>query len=458
MVGDPLQSDLQGLLDFPEKPLAQLDHFKAGHLETLFRSKIARSQATGKDGMRIGRFEEILRSEALLIETKVAAGTYHFTTFKERLILRGADRAPRQISIPTVRDRLLLRAICQILHSHNGQTIGSTPHALVSGVTKAIREGDQSSKSFVRIDVKDFFPSISHSILRRELESFGFVDVVQSLCMQAVATPTGVKADLAVKGVPQGLSVSGALAALYMLRFDNIRKKSKIQYFRYVDDILLICDTKDSDNILDSVGRALKSRGLVIHKKGVAGKTEITRVDDGVDFLGYRISVELISVRESSYKKMFKNILKVITDFRYRKNMEKLIFRLNLKITGCIVDAKRRGWMMFFSHSENMNQLAHLDAFIARQLTRVAFPFSEMIQIKRFIKSYHEIRYSIAETKYIPNFDNFEYKEKVEAVAALSGKSLAEVLAMDINTMENQFSRLISKEVHDLEQDVGSPS
>jgi retron-type reverse transcriptase len=457
-VAPEVDGDLFSLLGLVNQPLSQLDHFKAPHLEGLFRSKISKSQATGKDGIRINRFAEILVAEATLIARKVEAGTYRFTSFKERLILRGADRPPRQISIPTVRDRLTLRALCQVLHTHKAETIGSTPHSLVRAVAEAIRSGDQTNRAFVRIDVKDFFPSISHQILRRELSHFGFADEVCDLCMRAISTPTGSALELPSKGVPQGLSISGALAALYMLRFDNRRRREKIQYFRYVDDILLICLKSDADNLLKRIGRTLRSRGLIIHPKGVAGKTEVTQVSEGVDFLGYRISIDEISVRSSSFKRMFKNLLKVITDYRYRRDAENLLFRLNLKITGCIVDSRRRGWMMFFSQTQNLKQLAHLDAFVMRCLKRVNFPDAQRPQIKTFIKSWHEIRYRISETSYIPNFDLYDHDAKARAVSALSRRTLSEILAMDVEEVERQFSRYISREVHDLEQDVGNPS
>jgi hypothetical protein len=96
-------ADFLSLIAALDASLTQDDYSKAKHLEELFRSKIAKSQATGKDGVRIGSFEKRLEEEAAFIEKKVRQNAYRFTSFKERLILRGADREPRQISIPTVR-------------------------------------------------------------------------------------------------------------------------------------------------------------------------------------------------------------------------------------------------------------------------------------------------------------------------------------------------------------------
>jgi hypothetical protein len=114
--------------------------------------------------------------------------------------------------------------------------------------------------------------------------------------------------------------------------------------------------------------------------------------------------------------------------------------------------------MMFFSHTEDLSQLAHLDAFIKQQLSRVSFPDQQLSNIKRFVKSYHEIRFNLSATQYIPNLDNFDLNDKVNAIMSLSNKSKEDVLSWDEQYIDEEFSRLMSREVHDLEKDVGNPS
>lgn len=453
-----MQEDFFAILAAAGKPLGQDAHFSAPHLQELFQSKIARSQATGMDGVRVRSFQATMEGEASLIEKRFLSRSYRFTTYKERLILRGPDRAPRQISIPTVRDRLALRALCQVLHTFVPETRGTSPHSMVKDVVQVIRAGDQDSKVFLRIDVKDFFPSITHPILNRELRSFDLSGNVRELCMAAVKTPTGNKTARADRGVPQGLSVSGALAALYMLKFDESQRSKGRSYFRYVDDILFICERNEADDLLQEVSRKLKARGLLVHPKGVAGKTEISPVRDGIDFLGYSICIDKVSIRRSSYNRMFKNILKVITNYRHRRNVSRLIFRLNVKITGCIVDNGKRGWTMFFSYTQDVSQLAFLDRFVRDQLNRVGFPEDRIADIKKFVKSYHEIRNNLAETSYIPNFDNYELAQKIETIAVMTPRSEAEVSNWDSEAIEAEFDKIISHEVHDLERDVGNIS
>lgn len=441
-------------ISFPTK---EEEYFLASHLRTLFFLRIARSQATGKDGVRIHRFSERLMEETAIIERKVLNQTYRFTTFKERLLLRGAQREPRQISIPTVRDRLTLRAVCEALHAKEPASSGSSPHAVVDRVVEVIRNGEPQ-RSFVRVDVKNFFPSVTHLGLERALKRARIAPSVRHLCLNAVRTPTGAATEPNARGIPQGLSISNALAAIYMVRFDARQSARFNHFFRYVDDILCISSTVDAEEDLKRIEKSLNSMGLSAHPKGVAGKTEISPVEDGIDFLGYHISIQKVCVRDSSYRRMFKNLLKVITDFRYRKRVDRTLFRLNLKITGCIIGGKRRGWMMFFSRTEDKSQLAFLDRFVKDQLRRVEFPIEDRTRVKTIIKTYHEIRYNLAETKYIPNFDKFDTSDKIATISTLRDIDVAVLETWDIQRIEDEFNRLVSKEVHELEEDVGSPS
>lgn len=447
---------LNDLLNFPLR-LSPEQHFEPDHLRRLFLDKIAKSRATGKDGMRVGIFEQNLIENLQTINRKVMNGTYRLTAYKERLLLKGAGQAPRQICIPTVRDRLVLRAVCQILHSTIPQSTGFSPHAVVDRVASQLRLCPPDS-SFIRIDVKEFFPSIRHDLLAAELARFGLDEMTRELCMKAVTNRIGNTEQPESRGVAQGLSISGALACIYLLRFDDRQTRRFHQYFRYVDDILMISPAAESQARLNSMRRALGRLGLAIHPAGTSGKTEIHDIADGVDYLGYHIQREVISVRESSFRRMFNNLLKVITDYRYRGDVERLIFRLNLKITGCIADAKRRGWMMFFSRTENLRQLSHLDNFVQNQLSRVGLPAEHRPRIKRFIKSYHEICFNLDQTDYVPKFDEYDLNAKAKVVAILMGRPLAEVQAFEADSIERNFSRLVGQEVHDLENDVGNPS
>jgi len=189
------------------------------------------------------------------------------------------------------------------------------------------------------------------------------------------------------------------------------------------------------------------------HPLGTPGKTEEKRIAEGVDYLGYRISKDSVSVRPSSYKRMFGNLLKVLTSFRFSKSIEKTLFKLNLRITGCFIDGRRRGWLMFFSQTEDIGQLARIDKFVAKQMSRLNLQ-TVLGSQATFVRSYHEIRYSGEGSSYIPNFDAYSRSEKAHTIALLTDRSQAEVEARDAGLIDEQFDKLIAREVSDLEADV----
>jgi hypothetical protein len=432
---------------------AQADFFSEEYLHELFDRRIVKSRAVGRDGIRLAAFRANAEREIALISRKVLSGQYRFTPYKERLVSRGAHRHPRQISIPTVRDRLTLRATCDALASIAPKAISQPPHAYVKAIS-TIARGAEEPLSFVRVDVRDFFPSIDHGRLIEIVKDHGAEPFLVTLVHGAISTPTGVSRSTTKalgRGIPQGLSISNILSAVFMRDVD--KGVGVGEFFRYVDDILVVCPTHKESRVFKDVVRALQQIGLDAHGPGTEGKSEIKRAGEGIEYLGYRIHPKCVSIRKSSYRKMFNNVLRVITDYRYKKKPQSFLFRLNLKITGCIVDGKRRGWLMFFAQTEDISQLRYLDNFVSEQVKRVG-DGEHLGEVKRFVKTYHEIRYKGLNSSYIPNFDNYDFERKIDFIAKLTGKSPDDLKSAPLAFIDEQFELLLSREIEDLEQDV----
>lgn len=179
-------------------------------------------------------------------------------------------------------------------------------------------------------------------------------------------------------GVPQGLSISGISADIYLLYFDKKHKlNSQYQYYRFVDDMLILCHQKDIDSLMKTMVNDLKELGLETHvPKKDSQKTAYGRIDDGFQFLGYQFKGSNISVRSSSIDKAYTGINKVFLKYHKharKENLEELYKRLNLKITGCVAKEKQYGWLYFFSYISsyyfhNSNQGVSLAVFVTEQL------------------------------------------------------------------------------------------
>jgi RNA-directed DNA polymerase len=411
---------------------------------------VFRSRAVGKDGVKPRAFLANLDAECDLIVRKVSDGSYALTRYREKLIARGANRPPRQISIPTIRDRLALRGALEYIKQFVPESKTTPPHQYVKDIKAYIRTLPDDF-AFLRMDIKDFYPSLRHSRIQEILSASGMPTSIVQLIMAALQTPTGSAVTSGGPvGVPQGLSISNLLASAYMIEFD--KKASELSFYRrYVDDIIVIDHCDRLKEIHTQMRTLLAAIGLNSHSMGTEGKTETAAIGAGVQYLGYQISKSNISIRKSSLAKMFDNLSRVLTSIRTGRRVERHLFRLNLKITGCIVNDARRGWLMFFSQSEDISQLAFLDEWLVRQTDGVDLAGG---RIKTLKKSYYEIRYNLTETSYIPNFDNYDLAEKSEVVRILSGRTAEMVEAMDVETVEAEFAKLVGREVSELERDM----
>jgi hypothetical protein len=75
-------------------------------------------------------------------------------------------------------------------------------------------------------------------------------------------------------------------------------------------------------------------------------------------------------------------------------------------------------------------------------------------RIKSFIKSYHEIRFNLSRSKYIPNFSNYTRDQKIDVINLITGKDVAVIATWDVQSIDEMFLRITGKEVSLLEKDL----
>lgn len=420
-------------------------YFRDSALKDLFRTRVSLKRSVGADGVRIDRFESTLDQEVEIITRKVASESYQFTSYRQVLVLKGAGRPPRVISVPTIRDRLVLRATCDVLARVFEDCHIEKPHYYVRSLKEYSGESP-SDLSFVRVDVKDFYPSIKRDILMRFLRRRIRTRPLLKLIEGALLTPTGGEE---ARGVPQGLSISNILSSIYMKDFDD-KTRERWTYWRYVDDIVMVCPPEQARSAFDYVEKELGVLGLSVHTLGSAGKSVITPAEEGVEYLGYNIRPGMASVQKKAIAKLISSIISIFTDYRYHKNLQRLLWRLNLRITGCRFEGTNYGWMFYFIQTDDIKQLFRLDCFISNQLEKVGLEHLRP-RIMRFVKVYYEIRYGFINMKLVPDFDKFGLNEKRNYLVAVAGLSISRVPDSNI---ERIFFKTISRAVNDLERDL----
>lgn len=439
-------------------------NFSKEKLATIFREKVSLSNASGIDNLKPHKLFPRIQDEINVILSKVPKGSYKFTKYKLKLVTKGRNKAPRELSIPSVRDRIVLRALSSFLKNRFGPSPNlKLPQAIIRKVKRDLKSG--SFNAYIKLDVRDFYPSIKHDQLLSRIRKRIRYPHILNLIQLALQTPTVLASKSADKpserGVPQGLSVSNILADIYLANIDKrLHKRSDISYYRYVDDILILCEESHITEITSDVIKRFKRLGLDVYdplkSEEFKGKSSIGKISDSFKYLGYVFKNSKISVREESIDKLKSSLASIFTSHKHAnekiRRKEFLEWRINLRITGCIFQERSKGWLHFFSEIDDEQLLHTLDHFVKILMKR----FDVDIEPKKFVRTYYDLKYRKHETSYIPNFDKFTLEQKKYTLAHYFGLDLKKYRSDE--EIEHEFRKKIDKQVRDLEEDIGSIS
>ena len=73
---------------------------------------------------------------------------------------------------------------------------------------------------------------------------------------------------------------------------------------------------------------------------------------------------------------------------------------------------------------------------------------------KRFVKAYHEIKFNLASTRYIPRYDDYSEDQKIDLIATMTSVDRSIVAGWAMERINRRFLQLIRKEVAELERDI----
>jgi RNA-directed DNA polymerase len=222
------------------------------------------------------------------------------------------DPRPRLIAAAPFEDRVVHHAIVRVIGPLLEPRLVTRCVACRAGFggTEAKRlllEQCRSARSvwYAKCDVRRYFASIRHDLLRRQL---------RPLCGDAWA------ADLldalldswhtegcAGRGIPIGDLTSQLFANAYLMGVDQfmLRTARARGYIRYVDDMVWFADDRDTlRRQLDQLGVRLDSMGRALHPR----KTRIGKVSEGVDFAGVVATARTVRVRGSTKRRALRHL------------------------------------------------------------------------------------------------------------------------------------------------------
>lgn len=264
---------------------------------------------TGKGSRQeVAQFRDNLEQNLADIRAQLVNRTYHtsqYTCFikhepKERVIYK----------LP-YRDRVVQWAIMQVLvdiwtpiftRDTYACIKGRGVHSLLQRLRKELRNDPDGTKYCYKIDIRKFYPSITHSILkevvRQRIKDPALLWLLDDIIDSA-------------DGVPIGNYISQYFANLYLAELDHIVKEQwgVKYYYRYADDIVVLSDSKE---FLHG-----------IHTKMVQYLAEHRRLElkpnyqffpveaRGIDFIGYVTRHTYCRARKRNKKALCKIVAKL---------------------------------------------------------------------------------------------------------------------------------------------------
>lgn len=243
-----------------------------------------------------------------------------FTTSEYEVFEKEESGKLRTIyKLPFFPDRIVQWAILQIIgpllerhfiyHSYSSIK-GKGPLLCMRNVYKAVHYDTMNARYYLKIDIRKFYPSINHDILKKKYHKLFkdkdllwlIEDIIDSLPPE--------------EGIPIGNYLSQFSGNLYLTDFDHWVTETIIDvtyYFRYMDDMVIFSDDKiELFNIANKVIRYLYEEEKLIVKPN----WQINDIwADGLDFVGYRIFPNHILVRTS----IKKHYIQAVKEMMYRR-------------------------------------------------------------------------------------------------------------------------------------------
>ena len=227
---------------------------------------------------------------------------------------------PRLISAAPYRDRVVHHALCNVIvpliepsliyHTYANRD-GKGTHRALQHFTRYAR----SSRHVLQCDIRKYFPSIDHEILkgclRRKikcLDTLWLIDtIIDGSNEQIPATFHFSNDDLLSplerrRGLPIGNLTSQFFANVYLNGFDHFVKEElgMKQYLRYVDDFAMFSDDRD---VLVKAKQAVESYLDALRLKIHPVKSQIFATRHGANFLGFRVLPDRIRVRTENLRR-----------------------------------------------------------------------------------------------------------------------------------------------------------
>ena len=332
----------------------------------------------GFDERTIKDFSENLGEEILLLSRELRGKSFQFTPARGVLIEKAGGKK-RPIKVPSVRDRVVLNGIKELISSKFQKFDLDCSFGYVKGrnvgdaIDRVKRLAAEGRKYVLEADIRSFFDNVNQPLLiemfAREIRAGSLRPLLEAAIRVEVGnkdsfTPTDRDMfPAADSGIPQGGILSPMLANFYLHKFDAAMMGQGFELVRYADDFVVMCRTEQEAREAYQLCLEIMENQLQLklhHLGDPSEKTRITRFSDGLSFLGIRFENGKVFPVE-----------KVVARFK-----EKIIFATDPARTHTILRSLTKlsnvikGWGNAFCRYDTEQLFQQMDTFITENITK----------------------------------------------------------------------------------------
>ncbi len=307
-----------------------------------------------RDRPAVVRFELDLERNLFDLQRGLADHSYRPGNYR---LFEIYDRKPRQIAAAPYRDRVVHHALMKLVEPALDPSFISDSYAcrVGKGVHAAVERYQSWARRYaysLKLDVRRYFPSIDHAILKQKLrDRIKDPDVLWLFDLIIDSAPEGSLGeslpgddlvDLMERrcGLPIGNLTSQFLGNLYLDDLDHHLKETLRvpAYLRYVDDLILLTDGKSD---LWDLSREIEQRLLLDRLRLHPHKIQLQPTAQGLDVLGYRVFPEYRRLRRDN-------------GYRFRRRLRQLAAAYaNWEVDGEAVASSVFAWIGHVRHANS---------------------------------------------------------------------------------------------------------
>jgi len=274
----------------------------------------------------VAAFHVRLEENLLALQEEIRSQTYQPGPYHAFLI---HDPKERLISAAPYRDRVVHHALCNVIEPifECGFIQDSYANRKGKGTHTAIERYQHFARQYryvLKCDVRKFFPSIDHAILKQEIRRRVGCRATLWLCNLILDNSNEQEEHVQYfpgddlftpntrrRGLPIGNLTSQFWANVYLDRFDHVVQEiiRAPGYNRYVDDFVLFSNDKKQ---LATWREAIRERLAALRLTPHPNKTHIHQTTEGVPFLGYRVFPYhrlMLKAKSNRYRRYLRSML-----------------------------------------------------------------------------------------------------------------------------------------------------